>query len=108
MHFFSVRKAAWYTKNRKWLGEPVESHHQTKKVSYYEDTVRAGPGSLLVKFGALCFGSQGSVLRSGHTPLVSGHAVVVAHIQKEEDWQQMLSQGEPSSAHTHTEKTQQV
>ena len=29
---------------------------------------------------------------------VGGHAVVVAHIQKEEDWQRMLAHGESSSA----------
>ena len=29
---------------------------------------------------------------------VSGHAVAVAHIQKEEEWQQMLAQGKSSSA----------
>ena len=29
---------------------------------------------------------------------VSGHAVVMAHIQKGEDWQQMLVEGKSSSA----------
>ena len=33
-----------------------------------------------------------------HHSSVSGHAVVAAHIQKEEDWQQMLAQNESSSA----------
>ena len=50
----------------------------------------------MVKFGTLHFGSPGLVPRQGPT-LVSGHAVVVAHTQKEERWQQMLAQGESSS-----------
>ena len=33
-----------------------------------------------------------------HHSSVSGHTVVAAHIQKEEDWQQMLAQGKSSSA----------
>ena len=33
-----------------------------------------------------------------HNSSVSGHAVVAAHIQKEEDWQWMLAQGKSSSA----------
>ena len=32
------------------------------------------------------------------TCLSSGHAVMVAHMKKEEGWQQMLAQGESSSA----------
>ena len=41
---------------------------------------------LVVKFGMLCFGSLGSVPRHRTIPLISGQAVAVAHIQKEEDW----------------------
>ena len=41
----------------------------------------ASPGGLVVKFGALCFGSLGLVPRHGPTALISGHAVAVAHIQ---------------------------
>ena len=33
-----------------------------------------------------------------HHLSVSGHAVAVAHVQKEEDWQQMLAQCKSSSA----------
>ena len=33
-------------------------------------------------------------------PPVSSHAVTAAHIQKEEDWQQMIAQGKPFSAKT--------
>ena len=33
-----------------------------------------------------------------HHSSVSDHAVAVAHKQKEEDWQQMLAQGESFSA----------
>ena len=55
----------------------------------------------VVKFGMLCFGSLGSVPGHGPTSLIfSGHAVVAAHIQKVEDWQQMLAQGKSSSAKT--------
>ena len=36
--------------------------------------------------------------------LISGHDVLVAHIQKEEDWQQMLAQGQSSSAKKNTVK----
>ena len=56
------------------------------------------PSGLVVKFGVLNLGGPGLAPRRGPTPLISGHAVVVAHIQKEEDWQQMLVQGESSSA----------
>ena len=33
-----------------------------------------------------------------HHSSVSGHAVAATHIQKEEDWQEILAQGESSSA----------
>ena len=39
------------------------------------------PHGLVVKLGALCFGSPGSVPRCGPTPLGSNHVVVVTHIQ---------------------------
>ena len=52
---------------------------------------------LLVKFGVLRFSSPDLVPQHGLTPLVS-HALVVTHIEKEEDWQQMLGQGESSTA----------
>ena len=64
-----------------------------------EKYIEASPGGLVVKFSTVCFGGLGSV--PGHRPTqssVSGHAVMVAHIQKEKDWQQMLAQGESSSA----------
>ena len=68
----------------------------------------------MVKFSVLYFGSLGSVPGHGSTPLISGHGVAATHIQnrkrpaqmldqgqsssgkKEEDWQQMLAQGQPS------------
>ena len=53
----------------------------------------------MVKFSVLRFSGLGSVPRHGPTALsVSGRAVA-AHIteKKEEDWQQMLAQGESSS-----------
>ena len=50
----------------------------------------------MVKFCVLHFGVPGSIPR--HRPsLVGGHAVVAAHKLKEEDWQQILAQGESSS-----------
>ena len=53
----------------------------------------------MVKFDALYFGSPGSVPRQDlHHSSVSSHAVAEACIQKEEDWQQMLAQGESYSA----------
>ena len=60
---------------------------------------RASPGDLVVKFGTLHFSGLGSVpgRRNLHHLSISGHAVMVAHMQKEEDWQQTLTQGESSS-----------
>ena len=56
----------------------------------------------MVKFGVLCFGGPGLVPGCGPTPLISGNAVEMAHVQKEEDRQQMLAQGESSSANKET------
>ena len=64
----------------------------------FKSRIGARPSCLMVRSSALCFGGPGSVPRCGPTPLMSGHAVAVAHIQREEDWQQMLAQGESSSA----------
>ena len=50
----------------------------------------ASPSGLVVKFGALCFSIPGSVPGRRPTPLVSGHAVVVAHIQKKEEGRQEM------------------
>ena len=47
----------------------------------------ASPSGLVVKFGALHFGGLVWVPRWGPAPLISGHAVAVAHMQKEHDWQ---------------------
>ena len=53
----------------------------------------------MVKFGTLHFGGLGLVPGVDlHHLSVSGHAVAAAHIQKEEDWQQMLAEGKSSSA----------
>ena len=60
--------------------------------------MRTSSNGLVVKFGTFHFGGPGSVPRCGLTPLVSGHAVAAAHIQKEKEWQQMLAQGESSTA----------
>ena len=53
----------------------------------------------MVKFGILHFSSLGSFpdVDLCHSS-VSGYTVVAAHIQKEEDWQQMLAQFKPSLA----------
>ena len=56
------------------------------------------PGCLVVKFGMLCFGRQGSVPRSRPIPLVSGHAVVAAHILNRGRLAPILAQGKSSSA----------
>ena len=52
----------------------------------------------MVKFSILCSCGAGSVPGADlqHSS-VSGRAVVVAHIQKEEGWQHMLAQGKSSS-----------
>ena len=52
----------------------------------------------MVKFGALHFSGLGLVPGRGPTPLVSGHAVVVTHIQKGRRLAQLLAQGESSSS----------
>ena len=52
---------------------------------------------LAVKFGMLCLGGPGSSTDLDHSS-VSSHAVAVAHIQKEADWQCMSAQGKSSSA----------
>ena len=51
----------------------------------------------MVEFGALHFGSSGSVSRHGPTPLVNSHAVVATHIQNRGRVAQMLAQGKSSS-----------
>ena len=56
------------------------------------------PCGLLVKFGALCFGSPGLVLGCRPVPLGGSHAVVVTHIQNRGRLAQMLAPGESSSS----------
>ena len=59
-----------------------------------------GPALVAQWLSSACsaLAAQGSVLDPDLNHLsVSGYAVV-AHIQKAEDWQQMLAQGESSSA----------
>ena len=53
--------------------------------------LKTSPNDLEVKFGALCFGGPRLVPGCRPISLASGHAVAAAHIQKEEDWQQMLA-----------------
>ena len=51
----------------------------------------------MVKFRVLILAMQVWFLGADlHHLFVSGHAVTAAHIQKEEDWQQMSAQGEYS------------
>ena len=52
---------------------------------------------IVVKFGALHFGSPGSVPGHRPTPLISGHAVVVTHIQNRGRWVWILVKGQSSS-----------
>ena len=61
----------------------------------------------MAKFAALCSALAAWVQFPGtdlHNPSVGGHAVTTAHIQKEEDGQQMLAQGESSSAKNKNKK----
>ena len=51
----------------------------------------------MIEFGVLHSSGLGLVPVCGPTPLVSGQAVAATHIQKEDDWQQMLAQGQSSS-----------
>ena len=60
--------------------------------------LRGQPCGLVVKFGALGFGSLGSVPGHGSTTLVGSHAVVVTHIQNRGHLAHMLAQGDSSSA----------
>ena len=77
---------------------------EMKEVSY-EEIKRASASSLVVKFSSLCFSDPSSVPGHGPTPLAyhwpccgsSSHT-------KEEDWQQMVAQGESSSARKEKEK----
>ena len=71
-----------------------ESEGCTKDKPIKIKDAQASPGGLVVKFGVLCFSGLDSDL--DHSS-VSGHDVVVAHIQKEEDWKLKLVQGESSS-----------
>ena len=62
---------------------------------------RASPGGLVVKFDVLHFGGPGSVPECGPTPPVSQRSCCGGGThtkKKEEDWQQMLAQGESSPA----------
>ena len=104
MRIILWEKAEWYRENSSLTGLPI------KKVLLVQ------PHGLLVKFGALHFSGPALVPKCEPTPLISSHAVVgVPHTkwrkmgtdvssgqiflkQKEEEWQQMLAQGESSSA----------
>ena len=65
-----------------------------------KDTFRASPSGLVVKFGVLHFGGPGVIPGRGPIPLICQWPCCGggAHIQEEEDWQQMLAQGKSSSA----------
>ena len=63
--------------------------------------MRAGPSGLVVKFRMLHFSSPSSVPGRRPIPLSArGHAVVVAHIQKEECWQWMFGANLPQEKKT--------
>ena len=77
-----------------WLGLSIQGSIPAQK-----QRVRASPGGQVVKFSTLRFGGIGSFPGAGlHHLSVSGPAAEAAHIKKEGDWQQMLAQGESSSA----------
>lgn len=64
-----------------------------------EIKTQAMPSVPVVKFDMLHFGTPGLIPGCGPTRLaVSGHAVAMVHVQKEEDWQQMLPHSKSSSA----------
>ena len=70
-----------------------------KKNTNTKSNMWGWPGGLLVKFGALCFSSLALVPGHGPTPHIGSCVVVVTHTQKiKEDGQQVLAQGESSSA----------
>ena len=67
------------------------------------------PDRLLVRIGAFRFGGLDSVPRHRPIPLMrQWQAVVVAHIQKKKDWQQMLAQSESSSAKSKKKKKEEL
>ena len=68
--------------------------------------MRASPGGLRVKFSALCFGDPGSDPGWITIPLVSGHAVVVSHIQNGGRLATDVSSGPIFLKHTHTQIVQ--
>ena len=81
------------------IRHPQSSSSISKTIDVKNTKGRASPSGLVVKFGALCFGSRARFLGVHlHHLSVSGHAVTVAHIWKQEDWHQMLAQGESSLA----------
>ena len=60
--------------------------------------LEASPGGLVVKFSTLCFSSPGLVPKCGPTPLSMAMPWWQLRYKIEEDWAQMLAQGESSSA----------
>ena len=64
----------------------------TKIVCYWSQ-----PNGIVVKFGVLRFGDLGSVPGHGPTPLLVAMLRRQSTYKTEEDWQQMLVQGESSS-----------
>ena len=69
---------------------------------------RSQPRGLVVKFGALHFGSLGLVPGHGSIPLINGHAVAASHIQNRGRLAQMLAQGESSSAKIKQQQKQKI
>ena len=68
----------------------------------------ASPSGLVVKFGTLCFGGPISVSRHGPTPLTCQWPGCGggSHTKKADNWQQMLPQGESSSAKINKKRIQ--
>ena len=54
----------------------------------------ASPSGLVVKLSMLCFSGPGLVPGHGPTPLNSGHAVVMAHIQNRRRLATYVSSGQ--------------
>ena len=82
-----------------WLFEDKSSPHNPRKERLHFK--KLSQGSALwpsFRFRAFHFSSPGSVPRCGPTPLISGHAVAVTHIQSRGRLAQMLAQAKSSSA----------
>ena len=80
------------------MGEAKKVQQRYVTFTRQEARPRGWPYGLVVKFSVLHFGGLGLVPRHRPTPLVSGHAMMMTHIQNRGRLAQMLAQAESSSA----------